>query len=97
MVYNYPMKTKQLTFYPIIKLISKSILIFIITILFAAPAWCSDENYFEQALTYTVEITSQVKIPFSEDYQRIYSVAGFLVDKERGWIVTNAHAHSLKN
>jgi S1-C subfamily serine protease len=88
------MKTKPLTFYPIIKLLSKSILIFIITLLFAAPAWCSDENYFEQALTYTVEITSQIKIPFSEDYQGIYSGAGFLVDKELGWIVTNAHVAS---
>ena len=88
------MKTKPLTFYQIIKLLSKSILIFIITLLSATPAWCSDENYFEQALTYTVEITSQVKIPFSEDYQGIYSGAGFLVDKERGWIVTNAHVAS---
>ena len=88
------MKTKPLTFYPRIKLLSKSIRTFIITLLFAAPAWCSDENYFEQALTYTVEITSQVEIPFSEDYQGIYSGAGFLVDKERGWIVTNAHVAS---
>ena len=94
MGYNYPMKTKPFTFYQIIKLLSKSILIFIITLLSATPAWCSDENYFEQALTYTVEITSQVKIPFSEDYQGIYSGAGFLVDKERGWIVTNAHVAS---
>ena len=94
MGYNYPMKTKPFTFYQIIKLLSKSILIFIITLLSATPAWCSDENYFEQALTYTVEITSQVKIPFSEDHQGIYSGAGFLVDKERGWIVTNAHVAS---
>ena len=94
MGYNYPMKTKPFTFYQIIKLLSKSILIFIITLLSATPAWCSDENYFEQALTYTVEITSQVKIPFSEDYQGMYSGAGFLVDKERGWIVTNAHVAS---
>ena len=94
MGYNYPMKTKQITFYPIIKLLSKSILIFIITLLSVGPAWCSDENYFEQALTYTVEITSQIEIPFSEDYQGIYSGAGFLVDKERGWIVTNAHVAS---
>jgi serine protease Do len=88
------MKTKPPTFYPIIKLLSKPILISIITLLSAASAWCSDENYFEQALTYTVEITSQIKIPFSEDYQGIYNGAGFLVDKERGWIVTNAHVAS---
>jgi len=94
MGYNYPMKTQPLTFYPIIKLLSKPILTSIITLLSAASAWCSDENYFEQALTYTVEITSQIKIPFSEDYQGIYNGAGFLVDKERGWIVTNAHVAS---
>jgi S1-C subfamily serine protease len=88
------MKTKPPTFYPIIKLLSKPILISIITLLSAASAWCSDEDYFEQALTYTVEITSQIKTPFIEDSQGIYSGAGFLVDKERGWIVTNAHVAS---
>ena len=76
------------------KLLSKIILGLIITFLSAAPAWCSDEDYFEQALTYTVEITSQIKTPFREDAQGIFSGAGFLVDKERGWIVTNAHVAS---
>jgi S1-C subfamily serine protease len=76
------------------KLLSKTILIFIVILLSAAPAWCSDEDYFEQAITYTVEITSQIKTPFEEDSQGIYSGAGFLVDKERGWIVTNAHVAS---
>ena len=76
------------------KLLSKTILILIITLLSAAPVWCSDDDYFEQALTYTVEITSQIKTPFREDSQGMYSGAGFLVDKERGWIVTNAHVAS---
>jgi S1-C subfamily serine protease len=76
------------------KLLSKTTLIFIIILLSAAPAWCSDEDYFEQAITYTVEITSQIKTPFREDSQGMYSGAGFLVDKERGWIVTNAHVAS---
>ena len=76
------------------KLLSKTILIFIIILLSAAPAWCSDEDYFEQAITYTVEITSQIKTPFREDSQGMYSGAGFLVDKEQGWIVTNAHVAS---
>jgi len=76
------------------KLLSKTILIFIVILLSAAPAWCSDEDYFEQAITYTVEITSQIKTPFKEDSQGMYSGAGFLVDKERGWIVTNAHVAS---
>ena len=76
------------------QLLSKTILIFIIILLSAAPAWCSDEDYFEQAITYTVEITSQIKTPFREDSEGMYSGAGFLVDKERGWIVTNAHVAS---
>ena len=76
------------------KLLSKIILRLIITLLSAAPAWCNDEDYFEQALTYTVEITSQIKTPFREGAQGIFSGAGFLVDKERGWIVTNAHVAS---
>ena len=76
------------------QLLSKTILIFIVILLSAAPAWCSDEDYFEQAITYTVEITSQIKTPFKEDSQGMYSGAGFLVDKERGWIVTNAHVAS---
>jgi S1-C subfamily serine protease len=76
------------------KLLSKVILIFTITLSSATPAWCSDEDYFEQAITYTVEITSQTKTPFLEDSQGVYSGAGFLVDKERGWIVTNAHVAS---
>jgi serine protease Do len=76
------------------KLLSKTTLIFIIILLSAAPVWCSDEDYFEQAITYTVEITSQIKTPFREDSQGMYSGAGFLVDKERGWIVTNAHVAS---
>ena len=76
------------------QLLSKTILIFIVILLSAAPAWCSDEDYFEQAITYTVEITSQIKTPFREDSQGMYSGAGFLVDKERGWIVTNAHVAS---
>jgi len=57
-------------------------------------AWSSDEEHFEKAASYTVEMRSQIKIPFMEDVQSIYRGAGFLVDKKRGWIVTNAHVSS---
>lgn len=77
-----------------LKLLTKIIPALIITLLPAIPAWSNDEDYFEKAITYTVEINSQIKIPFSEDNQGLYSGAGFLVDKERGWIVTNAHVAS---
>ena len=76
------------------KLLSKIIAVFIIVLLSATSAWSDDEDYFEKVLTYTVEITSQIKTPFMEDIQGILSGAGFLVDKERGWIVTNAHVAS---
>ena len=76
------------------KLLSKIIPVFIIVLLSATSAWSDDEDYFEKALTYTVEITSQIKTPFLEDTQGIFNGAGFLVDKERGWIVTNAHVAS---
>lgn len=75
-------------------MLTKIIPALIITLLPAIPAWSNDEDYFEKALTYTVEINSQIKIPFSEDNQGLYSGAGFLVDKKRGWIVTNAHVAS---
>ena len=58
------------------------------------PAWSDDESYFEKAMSYTVEINSQIEIPFIEDDPGIFAGAGFLVDKKRGWIVTNAHVTS---
>ena len=57
-------------------------------------AWSGDEDHFERAASYTVEMRSQIKIPFIEDDQSIYRGAGFLIDKKRGWIVTNAHVAS---
>jgi len=57
-------------------------------------AWSGDEDHFEKAASYTVEMRTQIKIPFIEDDQTIYRGAGFLVDKKRGWIVTNAHVSS---
>ena len=57
-------------------------------------AWSDDEDHFEKATSYTVEIRSKIKIPFMEDAQSILKGAGFLVDKKRGWIVTNAHVSS---
>ena len=67
---------------------------FLISISSPFLAWSDDEVIFEKALSYTVEIQSQIKIPFTEDVQGVFGGAGFLIDKKRGWILTNAHVTS---
>ena len=46
---------------------------------------------FAEAHFYTVKIKARIKYPFFEDSRRSRSGAGFLVDRERGWVLTNAH------
>jgi S1-C subfamily serine protease len=49
------------------------------------------EQIFRQAQSYTVQIRSAVTLPFAEDKKKSSVGAGFVVDAERGWIMTNAH------
>ncbi len=49
------------------------------------------EDVFEQAPGYTVHIRTVVEIPFAEDTRGSWIGAGFVVDAERGWVMTNAH------
>lgn len=49
------------------------------------------ESVFRDARQYTVRVRMQIERPFNEDSEGSFSGAGFLVDSERGWIVTNAH------
>jgi serine protease Do len=53
-----------------------------------------DERRFEAAKRYTVKVRTRVKLPFYGDKKGTHTGAGFLVDAERGWIVTNAHVAS---
>ena len=48
-------------------------------------------THFEKANTYTVKIRSRTEHPFANDEKGAFSGAGFLVDKNLGWIATNAH------
>lgn len=50
-----------------------------------------DEEVFKEALEYTVKIETRVDMPFLDDHKGAFTGAGFLVDAERGWIMTNAH------
>jgi serine protease Do len=56
-----------------------------------APAQESAETAFREARAYTVRIRTQITTPFADDERGSFEGAGFLVDAQRGWIVTNAH------
>src|SRR5215813_14735412 len=49
------------------------------------------EDVFKTALGYTVQIRATLPVPFSGDRKGSGLGAGFVVDAERGWIMTNAH------
>jgi S1-C subfamily serine protease len=53
------------------------------------------ESVFRQAQAYTVKIDATIRQPFVEDKATSGQGAGFLVDRERGWIMTNAHVVGL--
>src|SRR5688572_18917029 len=52
------------------------------------------EQVFKNALKYTVQIKTTVPVPFNGDRKGSGFGAGFLVDAERGWVMTNAHVVS---
>jgi len=52
------------------------------------------EDIFGRAVHYTVQIKAAVPVPFEGEEQGAWSGAGFLVDRQRGWIMTNAHVAS---
>ena len=52
------------------------------------------EEIFKNALKYTVQIKTTVPVPFNGDRKGSGFGAGFLVDAERGWVMTNAHVVS---
>ncbi len=58
-------------------------------ILFAPGALAND--VIEAAGRYTVKITTAVDYAFGSERKGTWRGSGFLVDRERGWILTNAH------
>ena len=66
------------------------VLILIFTIGAAAQA-TADKSTFAEAAKYTVKLKVRTRYPFYDDEIGSLRGAGFLIDKERGWIVTNAH------
>ncbi len=52
------------------------------------------EKALEKADAFTVRIKTTIVYPFGQDKRGTFKGAGFVVDKERGWIATNAHVAS---
>lgn len=52
------------------------------------------EEVFRDAAAFTVEVRARITSPFDEDIQGVRQGAGFVIDAERGWILTNAHVAS---
>ena len=61
-----------------------------------APMAAADrgEDIFKRALDYTVQIRTIVQLPFDGDRKGTSTGSGFVVDAERGWVMTNAHVVS---
>lgn len=65
--------------------------------LLAATAHAQSDNserVFQNALKYTAQIKAAVPLPFDGDRKGFSTGSGFLVDRERGWVMTNAHVVS---
>ena len=59
--------------------------------IFSSAYAMSDEGMFENAKQFTIKIKMSIKTPFIFDTKASSTGTGFLVDKKRGWIITNAH------
>ena len=66
-------------------------IIFIIFILASTVLADSLEQNLEKANKYTVKILNSIDIPFIEDARGSGKGTGILFDKERGYILSNAH------
>ena len=52
------------------------------------------KSHFQKADTYTVKVRTTVEYPFAKDQVGSSAGAGFLIDRNLGWIATNAHVSS---
>ena len=56
-----------------------------------AHAETSVEPIFAAARGYTAYVRTRIEVPYIEDEQQAQIGAAFLVDRERGWLLTNGH------
>lgn len=72
-------------------IMKKTVLILGMVFGLAAHAGPSAEKVFADARAYTAYIETRIETPFIEDEQGSTIGAAFVVDKERRWLLTNAH------
>ena len=49
----------------------------------------TDEAIFENARLFTVKVETSIQTPFIFDQKSSSSGTGFLIDKQRGWIIAS--------
>ena len=72
-----------------------SIFVTLIAAQASKPALAND--VIEAAGRYTVKITTAVDYSFGNEKKGTWRGSGFLVDRERRWILTNAHVPAFFN
>jgi len=66
--------------------------VFLLLLLTATSSYASsDEKTFAEAAKYTVKIRTQINYPFYQDGKGSSIGTGFLISREKGLILTNAH------
>ena len=68
-----------------------SIRLLLIFLLVSVSRVSNAESFLTDAEKYAVRVKSSISYPFAEDKAGTFNGAGFLIDKERGWFLTNAH------
>jgi serine protease Do len=73
----------------------KYLINFAVTSILLCASFNVQASAIEDASNYTVRVKSTISYGFAEEEAGTRNGAGFLVDKERGWIATNAHVSGL--
>jgi S1-C subfamily serine protease len=63
----------------------------LLTTTITVQAETSVEPIFAAARSYTAYVRTRIEVPYIEDDQQFQIGAAFLVDRERGWLLTNGH------
>ena len=70
---------------------NQSIRLVLIFLLVLVPTVSYANTFLSDAEKYAVRVKSSISYPFAEDEAGTFNGAGFLINKERGWFLTNAH------
>lgn len=65
------------------------------TIPYVSASDLDAEDVFNKAKHYTVEVKASIETPIFDDKVGLVKGAGFLVDSDRGWILTNNHVSTM--